>query len=75
MRKAKVKLMLTFGVLSLLLASCAHQQIAGDSYCQVYAPIIQQKGDGAIAAAPWVKRRILYNEQMYRNECSAGGKK
>lgn len=62
-------------VLSLLAAAvsgCAHQQIAADSYCMVYLPVVQQKGDGQIAATPGVKRRLLYNEQMYRNECKQG---
>lgn len=66
--------MLICGVLSpLLLASCAtHGQVIPDSYCQVYEPIIQKKGDGQITATPGVKRRLLYNEQMYRNECKQG---
>lgn len=40
-----------------------------DSYCQVYEPVVQAKGEGAIIAAPPVKRRILTNEQTYRTLC------
>jgi hypothetical protein len=44
-----------------------------DSFCQVYQPVVQQKGDGAsiTAAASGPKRRILANEWTYRNECKS----
>lgn len=66
------KLMLISGALSLLLlnAGCATRgAVISDSYCAIYDPIIQKAGDGQITAAAGVKRRILYNEQMFRNEC------
>lgn len=53
---------------SLSLASCAPKPPV-DSYCQVYRPVVVQKGDGAITAASGVKRRILANELTYREEC------
>lgn len=65
----KTLLMLSYVGSSLLLASCATPQIAGDSYCQVYLPIIQSRGDSAISAPLEVKRRILFNEKNYRAEC------
>jgi len=65
----KKTLMLSCMGSSLLLASCATRQIAGDSYCQVYQPIIQSRGDAAISAPLDVKKRILFNEKMYRAEC------
>lgn len=49
------------------LASC--QIVPIDSFCQVYQPVVQQKGDGSIAAASGVKRRILANELTYRDQC------
>lgn len=52
---------------ALSLSSCQHMPI--DSFCQVYQPIVQQKGDGAITAASSVKRRILANELTYRDQC------
>lgn len=58
-------------LLALLASGCvARGQIAADSYCMVYLPVVQQKGDGSISATPGVKRRLLYNEQMFRNECA-----
>lgn len=65
----KKLLMLSFLGSSLLLASCATQKIAGDSYCQVYQQVIQSRGDAAISAPLDVKKRILFNEKMYRAEC------
>lgn len=43
-----------------------------DSFCTVYQPIVQQKGDGVIAAPSGVKRRILANELTYRDQCQKG---
>ncbi|MBR1230192.1 hypothetical protein JQ600_35445 [Bradyrhizobium sp. AUGA SZCCT0176] len=40
-----------------------------DSYCQVYNPVVVQKGDGSITATPGVKKRILANELTYRDQC------
>lgn len=74
MRWTQLLSILSLGISSLLLASCGTtRQIAGDSYCQVYEPIIQKKGEGQITAALAVKQRILYNEQMYRTECKKVG--
>lgn len=58
-------LMLTFGALSP--SSCTPEQV--DSFCQVYNRVIVQKGDGSITASPGVKRRLLANEMLYRQEC------
>lgn len=75
MRWMKALLIVSCASSSLLLANCAgHQQLIADSYCQVYEPIIQKKGDANISAPLVVKSRILYNEQMYRNECKGQGK-
>lgn len=38
-----------------------------DSFCLLYEPIIQQKGDSAITAKPEVKKRILGNERLARH--------
>lgn len=51
----------------LSLGSCQHMPI--DSFCQVYQPIVQQKGDGSLKASDGVKRRILANELTYREQC------
>lgn len=40
-----------------------------DSFCQVYQPIVQAKGDGTLSGTLGVKRRILANEQTYRRLC------
>lgn len=50
----------------LSLGSC---QTVTDSFCQIYNPVVVQKGDGAITATSGVKRRILANEQTYRSQC------
>lgn len=55
--------------LSLLLGACAHLEVAGDSYCQVYNQVVVGKGDGQISAPLAVKKRILANELTYRQEC------
>lgn len=66
----KKTLMLSCMGSSLLLASCATQRsVPADSYCQVYMPVIQSRGDAAISAPLDVKKRILFNEKMYRAEC------
>ncbi len=67
MRCQMTKLILLFGTLSL--SSCAKPPAPIDSFCQLYERVIQEKGDGVITAKPAVKRRILTNEQLYR-ECS-----
>lgn len=53
----------------LSLASCAHVQPPTDSFCQIYNPVVVQKGDGAIVATSGVKKRILANELTYRDQC------
>jgi hypothetical protein len=40
-----------------------------DSFCQVYQPVVQAKGDGSIAATPAAKKRILANELIFRKLC------
>lgn len=68
----KVKWMQAFGGLSLLLLlpACATKlPVPIDSYCQVYNPVVVEKGDGAISAPLGVKRRIFANELTYRQEC------
>ena len=40
-----------------------------DSFCQVYQPVVQARGDGTIMATPDAKRRILANELIYRKVC------
>lgn len=67
MRLATPMLMLSFAALSP--SSCQH---VTDSYCQVYNPVIVQKGDGTIVASPGVKKRILANELTYRSQCPQG---
>lgn len=66
MRCLLPKLMLVFMVLSL--GSCAHQMPI-DSYCAVYNPVVIEKGDGSITGTPGVKKRILANELIYRDQC------
>lgn len=66
MRCLKRTLML--GLLTLSLSNCT--TVPTDSFCQIYRPVVVQKGDGAIAATVSVKRRILANELTYRDQCS-----
>jgi hypothetical protein len=61
-------------ILSLLgLSNCAGLGAATpttvDSYCQVYNPVIVEKGDSVITAKIGVKKRLLANEQTYRAQC------
>lgn len=56
---------------TLSLSSCV-KTLATDSFCQVYEPVIQQKGEGSISATSGVKRRLLGNEQTYRGLCKTG---
>ncbi|MET4315884.1 hypothetical protein ABIC01_008913 [Bradyrhizobium sp. RT4b] len=66
MRCLTLTLMLSFVGLSL--SNCTPEQI--DSFCQVYNQVIVQKGDGSISAPPAVKRRLLANELLYRQQCT-----
>lgn len=59
---------------ALSLASCAHAPMPTDSFCQIYSPVVVQKGDGAITAPSGVKKRILTNELTYREQCGAASK-
>jgi hypothetical protein len=59
--------MLSFVALSP--SSCTPEQI--DSFCVLYNQVIVQKGDGAVTASPGVKRRLLANELLYRQQCQA----
>lgn len=63
------KLMTVCAALSL--SSCVHSAPAIDSFCKVYNPIVVAKGEGTIAAASAVKKRILANELTYRELCKA----
>lgn len=54
---------------SLSLSSCATKPLVIDSFCQLYEPLIQEKGDSAITAKLSVKKRILGNETIYRDQC------
>jgi hypothetical protein len=56
---------------ALSLSSCAHAPPPVDSFCQIYNRVVVAKGDGAIAATPDVKKRILANELTYRDQCKA----
>lgn len=76
MRCLKQRLILVCATLSL--GSCASmglpdpfaaKSVVVDSYCQVYTPIIVEKGDGTMVAKVGVKKRILANEQTYRAQC------
>jgi hypothetical protein len=58
----------------LSLASCVKPQVPVDSYCQVYTPVVQAKGEGTITATSIVKKRILANELTYREQCKPAGK-
>lgn len=63
---------LVLAILSLM-TSCAswNPEVASDSYCEVYVPIIVAPGDGTIAASRGVKERIAVNEFTYRRLCGA----
>jgi hypothetical protein len=56
--------------MGLSLSSCATASLPIDDFCQIYNPVIQQKGDGTISATSGVKKRILANELTYRDQCS-----
>jgi hypothetical protein len=61
-------LILTFSFVALSPNSCTPEQI--DSFCQLYNKVIVEKGDGSINAPPAVKRRLLANELLYREQCA-----
>lgn len=65
MRLAMTTLMLSFVALSP--SSCTPEQI--DSFCHVYNQVVLQKGDGTIVASSGVKKRLLANELIYRQQC------
>ena len=52
---------------ALSLSNCTPSEI--DSFCQLYRQVIVEKGDGSIKAPPAVKRRLLANELLYRQQC------
>jgi hypothetical protein len=62
--------MLMLGLAGLSLSNCATPLKAVDSYCQVYQPVVVEKGDGTITAKTTVKKRILANELTYRDQCA-----
>ncbi len=63
-----LKLMLV--CVGLSLSSCTPEQI--DSFCILYNKVIVEKGDGRITAPPEVKKRLLANELLYREQCPKG---
>jgi hypothetical protein len=65
-----MRLMPVFAILSL--NSCA-TSVPVDSFCSLYSPVVVSKGDGAITAPLAVKKRILTNEQLYRQQCRPDG--
>lgn len=62
-----IRLTLVCAILSL--SNCV--TVPTDSFCQIYRPIVVQKGDGSIVAPIGVKKRILANELTYREQCKA----
>lgn len=56
------------GFMSLSLSNCATAPVV-DSFCQVYNPVVVEKGDGTITAKSGVKKRILANELTYKDQC------
>lgn len=59
--------MICFG---LLIMFCdVPQPAVTDSFCAVYQPVVQEKGDGTIAGTKGAKRRLLANELTYRKLC------
>jgi len=52
----------------LSLGACKTTEVS-DSYCSTYQPVVRAAGEGSIAAAAPVKRRILANELTYRELC------
>ena len=68
MRSVMLISMLLLGTLSL--SSCTPDQI--DSFCVLYNKVIVEKGDGVIKAPIGVKRRLLANELLYREQCLRG---
>lgn len=62
--------MLMLALSALNPSSCTPEQV--DSFCQVYNKVIVQKGDGKITATDGVKRRLLANELLYREQCPQG---
>lgn len=60
---------LTLVCAALSLSSCVHTTPTVDSFCQIYNPVVLQKGDGTITATSGVKKRLLANELTYRSQC------
>lgn len=50
------------------------QAPAVDSFCAVYQPVVQARGDGTIKGTLGAKQRILANERTYRKVCSDVGR-
>lgn len=60
--------MLTLACGALSLSNCTHIPPL-DSFCTVYNRVVVAKGDGSITAPLAVKKRILANELIYREQC------
>ncbi len=62
--------MMCFGLLIMFCQTLTQPAI--DSFCSVYQPVIQAKGDGSIQAPTLPKRRMLANELTYKQLCPKG---
>lgn len=67
-----LRLILVCGTLSLVSCSPALRPV-DDSFCVLYLKVVVAKGDGSIVATSGVKKRILANETLYREQCVANG--
>jgi len=65
----KRKLIPLCAILSLSSLAMCTTTAQVDSFCQLYGPVIVGRGDGDIKANLAVKKRILANEQFYRQAC------
>lgn len=62
---------LTISLSLMCLTTCARSnQKVSDSFCEVYKPLIQEKGDSNIRAPKAVLDRMATNEKTYRAFCT-----
>ena len=52
-------------------SQCTPEQI--DSFCQLYTRVVIAKGDEQIKAPLAVKKRLLANELLYKDQCVKAG--
>lgn len=65
---------LTISLSLTFLTTCARlNQKVTDSFCEVYQPLIQAKGDSNIKAPKAVLDRMATNEQTYQTFCVKHG--